>query len=99
MKKNLLKTGLLSLFLGVPLLSLNADKYVIYPIPQSITMNSGMLEITPQVKVVYENGIDQATRNRLESLLTQHGITVAADADEASCTTIRLGIVDSGEAV
>lgn len=99
MKKGSIKTGLLTLFLGVPLLSLNADKYVIYPIPQSITMNSGMLEMTPQVKVVYESGIDRATRNRLESLLTQYGMAVTPDEEDASCTTIRLGIVASGEAV
>ena len=89
----------MSLALGVPLLSVNADDYVIYPIPQSITMGNGTLALTSQVKVVYESGIDQATRNRLEALLAQHGINVAANADAASCSTIRLGIVASGETV
>lgn len=99
MNKNFFKASLLSLALGVPLLSVQADNYVIYPIPQSVTMGSGSLALTSQVNVVYESGIDQATRNRLEALLAQHGITIAADADETSCTTIRLGIVSSGEAV
>lgn len=99
MNNNLFKASLLSLALGVPLLSANADDYVIYPIPQSISMDIGTLVLTPHVKVVYESGIDYITRNRLESLLSRHGIQASADADENSCTIIRLGTVSSGEAV
>lgn len=99
MRKELFGAGLLSLALGMPLSSVNADNYVIYPIPQSISMNIGTLKLTSQVKVMYESGIDQTTRNRLESLLAQHGIEVTTDTDNTSYTTIRLGIVSSGEAV
>ncbi len=99
MNKRLLRTGLLALALTMSFLSVKADKYVIYPIPQSVTMSDGTLTLTPQVRVVYEDGIDQTTRNRLEALLTEHGMAVSAQAGETTCTTIRLGVVNSGESV
>lgn len=99
MHKRLLTTGLLLWALGTPLSTVLADNYVIYPIPQSMSMGSGTLALTPQMKVICESGVDQATRHRLEALLAQHGITVATEDDDTPCTVIRLGLVASGEAV
>ena len=76
-----------------------ADKYVVYPIPRSITMKGGSLALTKKVNVIAEKSIDQTTRNRLESVLEVHGIECLFDGQEVDCITIRLGIVGSGEEV
>jgi hypothetical protein len=76
-----------------------ADKYQIYPIPHSLTMNTGALTITPKVNVVYESTIDKTTKARLSSILEANGIFVNNDAIDESLITLRLGTIGSGETV
>ena len=55
-------------------------EYTIYPVPQSIVYDAqgGTLELPGEVNVVYENGIDQATKDRLEEVLSMKGIKAKA---------------------
>ncbi|MEG1287674.1 MAG: glycoside hydrolase family 20 zincin-like fold domain-containing protein, partial [Clostridium sp.] len=43
--------------------------YEIYPIPQSIEYNNGELNLGAEVNVIFEAGIDDATKNRLFEVL------------------------------
>ena len=49
--------------------------YEIYPIPQSVEYNDGKLNISQQVNVVFEENIDEATKNRLFEVLAIKGIS------------------------
>ncbi|MGL5381536.1 beta-N-acetylglucosaminidase domain-containing protein [Clostridium sp.] len=51
----------------------NAD-YEIYPIPQSVEYNEGTVNLSNEVNVVFENGVDEATQNRLMEVLAIKGI-------------------------
>lgn len=99
MKSNLLKAGMMALAMLMPHATVMADKYVIYPIPRSVTMNNGSLTITAKVNVVLESTVDPMTRKRLTDVLTQHGIKVAEGNGDAGNVTVRLGTVGSGEEV
>ncbi|WRK54075.1 glycoside hydrolase family 20 zincin-like fold domain-containing protein [Coprobacillaceae bacterium CR2/5/TPMF4] len=44
------------------------DGYEIYPNPQSITYGTGDFILRDNVNVVYEDGIDQDTKNRLQEV-------------------------------
>ncbi len=99
MKKNLLKVSALTLALALPCFSAWADKYEIYPVPHSITMNDGTLALTKKVNVQCESTIDKITRNRLASLLQAHGMEAVFGGGEEGATPLRLGTVGSGEEV
>lgn len=96
MRKRLLKVGVIALAMLMPTSAAWADKYVIYPVPRSITMNSGTLAMTPKVNVVCENTIDGITKKRLTNLLAEHGIETLFDGGDAANVTVRLGTVGSG---
>lgn len=49
--------------------------YEIYPIPQSIEYNTGKLNLGNDVNVIFEEGIDDATKNRLIEVLAIKGIS------------------------
>lgn len=99
MKKNLLKVSALTLALALPCFSAWAEKYEIYPVPHSITMNDGTLALTKKVNVQCESTIDKITRNRLTSLLEAHGMEAVFGAGEEGAISMRLGTVGSGEEV
>ena len=78
-------------------LSVVAQTYTIYPIPQSMTAGAGTVAFTTDVNVVCENGIDQATKNRLNGILAEHGLSASyTSAVNASKANILLGINGSG---
>lgn len=99
MKKRLLKTMFMTLALAIPCISVQAQKYVIYPIPRSITMNDGTLTVTEKVNVVCESTIDEITQTRLKNIMSEHGIEVVPNGTNAEYTTVYLGTVGSGEQV
>ena len=75
----------------------NASKeYEIYPIPQSITYGEGALTLGKEANVVFEEGIDEATKNRLLEVLSLKGISheVSEEIKEDK-TNFLVGINDS----
>ena len=73
------------------------EVYEIYPTPQNMSYLDGAWIMRTQANVVYEEGIDDATKARLEEALDQKGITVK-EASEISdgMTNILVGIYGSG---
>ena len=51
------------------------EGYEIYPIPQSVEYNDGTLNLGNDVNVVFEEGIDDATKNRLMEVLSIKSIS------------------------
>ena len=76
-----------------------AAEYEIYPNPQVIQYTEGDYVIKNEVNVVYESGIDQATKDRLaEALALKDGVTVTtSESIEEGKTNILVGIDGSGE--
>lgn len=74
-------------------------EYEIYPNPQVIQYADGDYVIKNEVNVVYESGIDQATKDRLaEALALKDGVTVTtSESIEEGKTNILVGIDGSGE--
>ena len=50
------------------------DEYEIYPIPQSIEYGDGNVNLQSKANVIFEDGIDDATKNRLFEVLSIKGI-------------------------
>lgn len=71
----------------------DATEYKIYPIPQSISY-SGESFTLGEVAVVYEAGVDEATKNFLDEVLENYGVTSYTEAEsvQAGKTNIILGI-------
>jgi len=72
-----------------------AAEYTIYPTPQSITYDAagGTLTLPETVNVVYESGIDQATKDRLAAVLDVKSIAVKeADTAVSGEVNILVGI-------
>ncbi|KRF61503.1 hyaluronidase [Bacillus sp. Soil768D1] len=74
--------------------------YEIYPIPQSIVYNEGNLDLGSDVNVVFESGLDEATKNRLIEVLAIKNInhTVGKEIQEGK-TNVIVGVNNSGEIV
>lgn len=67
--------------------------YEIYPNPHDISYEDGSFIISSQVNIVAESGIDEATKNKILSVLTQKGITgVISDKEDRQKTNVLLGI-------
>ena len=99
MKKTLLRATIAIMLLSFSFSSAWADKYVIYPIPHSLSMNSGSMNMTDRVNVVCESTIDRTTKERLVSILATHGMEAVFDTVEEGNASISLGTVGSGESV
>ncbi len=73
--------------------------YDIYPIVRQIAYDGTEFRLGDQVNVIYETGIDDATRSYLTEVLEENGITAAvAEAPVAGAFNILLGVNGSGEA-
>ena len=73
--------------------------YDIYPVVREINYDGTEFQIGDQVYLVYETGIDDATRNYLEEVLAENGITATvADVPVEGAFNILVGINGSGEA-
>ena len=73
--------------------------YDIYPVVRDITYDGTEFPLEDRVNVVYETGIDDATKNYLAQVLADNGVTAAAvSAPVADEWNILLGINGSGEA-
>ncbi len=75
----------------------NDGQYEIYPTPQSTVYKSGTFIIRSSVNVVFEAGIDDVTKEKLDSVLEAKGISAAVSDKAVSGTTnILVGIYGSG---
>ncbi|MBQ7099707.1 MAG: beta-N-acetylglucosaminidase domain-containing protein, partial [Oscillospiraceae bacterium] len=73
--------------------------YDIYPIVRQIAYDGTEFRLGDQVNVIYETGIDDATRSYLTEVLEENGVTAAvAEAPVAGAFNILLGVNGSGEA-
>ena len=63
------------------------EGYEIYPIPQSIEYNDGTLKLGNDVNVIFEEGIDDATKNRLIEVLAIKGISYEVTTEVKSDKT------------
>lgn len=78
--------------------TLRAQTYSIYPVPQKMTMNGGSIEITRNVNIVKESGINEVTGIRIQEVLTNAGIDFTiGDALADDKTNILIGINGSKE--
>lgn len=76
------------------------EKYVLYPAPHEIQYSDTMVNLTDEVAVYFEEGIDDYTRECLTDDLSDHGFSaVITSSTEHGGTTILLGIYGSGGAV
>ena len=63
------------------------EGYEIYPIPQSVEYNDGTLNLGNDVNVVFEEGIDDATKNRLMEVLSIKSISYEVTTEVKSDKT------------
>ena len=54
--------------------TLRSQTYSIYPIPQKTTMNGNSIEMTREVNLIKEPGINEMISNRIQEDLTNAGI-------------------------
>ena len=52
-------------------MTLHAQTYRVYPVPQKVTMNGNTIKMTPNVNIVKETGINEITINRVQEVLSQ----------------------------
>lgn len=78
------------------------DGYELYPTPQAIEYGSGTVELSSSVDAVFESGVDEVTKARLDEALDEQGVTVDeidAPSSTPDRTEVLVGIKGSGEAV
>ena len=75
-------------------------EYEIYPIPHEVTYQEDSFIIRSQVNVVYDEGIDEATKDHIETILKEKGKTVVVSEQKRSdMTNVLVGIYDSDDYV
>lgn len=75
-------------------------EYEIYPIPHQVTYQEDSFIIRSQVNVVYDEGIDEATKEHIETILIEKGKTVVVSEQKRSdMTNVLVGIYGSDDYV
>lgn len=70
--------------------------YKLYPKPQSMTYLSGNYILEEEIHVIYDKGIDDYTKNRLQEVAASKKLNVSiSDKEEAGKTNIYIGIYGS----
>ncbi len=73
--------------------------YTIYPIPQKVTDSETVADLTGTVNVVKEDGIDAVTKNRIDEVLSDNGLTAQYGAAAVDgMTNLFIGVNGSGKA-
>lgn len=71
-------------------------EYEIYPIPQSINYSDGEVNVKNKANVIFEEGIDEATKNRLYETLAIKGISYEVSNEiKSDQTNFLVGINES----
>ena len=74
--------------------------YEVYPNPHTMSYSNGDYEMTSQVNVVYEDGIDADTKARLNEVLALKGMNASVSSEKkAGKTNILVGIKNSNQYV
>ena len=74
--------------------------YEVYPNPHSMDYSDGDYEMTSQVNVVYEDGIDEDTKARLNEVLALKGMNASVSSEKkAGKTNILVGVKGSKQYV
>ena len=74
--------------------------YEVYPNPHSMNYSDGDYEMTSQVNVVYEDGIDKYTKDRMNEVLAIKNIKASTSEEvKEDQTNILVGIKDSNQYV
>ena len=74
--------------------------YEVYPNPHSMNYSDGDYEMTSQVNVVYEDGIDEDTKARLNEVLALKGMNASVSSEKkAGKTNILVGVKGSKQYV
>ena len=78
----------------------NEAGYEVYPVPQDTDYNGGSFVIRSKVNVVFEDGIDTYTQDKLLGVLKDKGIaaSISQEAQEGA-TNIMVGVKGSGQMV
>ncbi len=84
----------LALLPGAMVANAAETEYEIYPTPHEIVYGEGSFEISSEVDVTYDEGIDEVTKNRLEEILASKGIEVSSE-DKGTHTKILVEIDDT----
>ena len=88
-----LKITILALMLTAGTSLWAAGAYTIYPIPHEQIAKGGKVTLTGTVNIVCTKGIDQATRQRAEQVLREHGLTCGfSSAMAKGMTNLLLGV-------
>lgn len=102
LKKVLLSVLSLSMFIMTWELSAlrvlaSGAEYEIYPLPQAITYAEGDFVISKEINVIYDDTIDNITKNRLTEIFDAKGITVNVSTKEKeNVTNVLVGTNGSG---
>ena len=77
----------------------STGNYTIYPTPQKVTDEEGTITLTDTVNVIKGDGIDAVTKNRIDEVLTDNGLTPSySDAAAEDKTNLYVGVNNSGDA-
>lgn len=89
---------LLALLIGTT--SIHAQTYTIYPVPQKMTVGDKTLNLTSDVNVVIGTAVNEQTKDRLEEVLANAGMTVSyADKTANGKTNILVGVNNQQDVV
>lgn len=74
-------------------------EYVVYPVPQQMTLGEDRITLAEEINVVLEDGISEITKARLEEVLDNASLNYAySAAPVADKTNLLLGVNGSGKA-
>lgn len=76
-----------------------ADTYEIYPVPHHMQYDGSDFVLKENVNVVFEDGIDAATRDRLHEILRMKSLTAFESAEVKDGTNILIGTYGSNQTV
>lgn len=68
------------------------EDYVIYPTPQSLTMNYDVIQLTDTINVIYGDEIDDTVKARVEEVLDEHGYAVEENSADETLTKFYVGV-------
>ena len=73
------------------------QEYEIYPIPHSIVYEEGDYTLKKQVNVVYEDGVDEATKARVREIAALKDLTLVERPAQPGGTNLLVGIAGDGD--
>ncbi|WP_455682251.1 beta-N-acetylglucosaminidase domain-containing protein, partial [Thomasclavelia sp.] len=69
------------------------NNYQIYPIPQKVTDYDSAIDLTKEINIIKEEGIDEITKARIDEVLTNHQLVPTYSQERASDkTNLYIGI-------